>query len=44
VFDGDTTTIVAVTSFGLSQTCTGVGGGYRIDQDDDLEFIGGFLP
>lgn len=44
VFDGDTITIVAVTSFGINQTCTGVGGGYRIDQDDDIEFIGEFLP
>lgn len=44
VFDGGTTTIVAVTSFGLNPTCTGVGGGYRIDQADDLTFINGYLP
>ena len=38
----DTTTsrlIVAVTSFGLSPNCTGIGGAYRIDQPDDLAFL-----
>lgn len=44
IFYGDTLTIVAVTSFGMTKTCTGSGGGYRIDQPDDLEFIGSFLP
>jgi hypothetical protein len=34
--------IVAVTSFGFSVTCSGVDGGYRIDQPDDLRFLAGF--
>lgn len=41
----DTTTsnvVVAVTSFGYSPNCTGVGGAYRIDQPDDLAFLAGF--
>jgi len=42
-FLGDTTTIVAVTSFGVNPNCVGNGGGYRIDQPDDLAFIGSFL-
>jgi hypothetical protein len=35
--------LVAVTSFGLSPNCTGIGGAYRIDQPDDLAFINSFL-
>lgn len=31
--------VVAVTSFGFSPNCTGVGGVYRIDQPDDLAFL-----
>jgi hypothetical protein len=31
-----------VTSFGFSLTCSGVGGGYRIDQPDDLAFLASF--
>jgi hypothetical protein len=41
----DTTTsrlLVAVTSFGYSPNCTGVGGAYRLDQPDDLAFLAGF--
>jgi hypothetical protein len=34
--------IVAVTSFGYSPNCTGVGGAYRLDQPDDLAFLAGF--
>jgi Trypsin len=34
--------VVAVTSFGYSPNCTGVGGAYRLDQPDDLEFLAGF--
>jgi hypothetical protein len=41
-FAGTTTTVVAVNSFGISPNCTN-GGGYRIDQADDLAFIGSFL-
>jgi hypothetical protein len=35
----DGLTVVTVTSFGMSSTCT-AGGYYRIDQEDDLAFIG----
>jgi hypothetical protein len=34
--------LVAVTSFGLSPNCTGIGGAYRLDQPDDLAFLAGF--
>ena len=34
--------LVAVTSFGFSPNCTGVGGAYRLDQPDDLAFLAGF--
>lgn len=33
------TTLVGVNSFGLNGNCAGVGGAYRIDQADDLDFI-----
>jgi len=36
--------VVAVTSFGYSPNCTGVGGAYRLDQPDDLAFLGAYLP
>jgi len=42
-FADSTNTIVAVTSYGLNGNCAGLGAGYRIDQPDDLEFIGSFL-
>lgn len=43
IFDGtESTMVVAVTSFGFSFSCSGVGGGYRIDQPDDLAFLAGF--
>jgi len=35
--------LVAVTSFGLSPNCTGIGGAYRIDQPDDLAFLAQFV-
>lgn len=44
LFLNDTLTIVAVTSFGLNGNCAGTGGGYRIDQPDDLAWISSFLP
>lgn len=34
--------LVAVTSFGLSPNCTGIGGAYRLDQKDDLRFLASF--
>ena len=43
VFLGTSTTIVAVTSFGISPNCTGVDYSYRIDQADVLEWISSFL-
>jgi Trypsin len=42
IFVAGTTTIVAVTSFGISQTCSGSTGGYRMDQQDDLDFLASF--
>ena len=33
-------TVVAVTSFGVNSTCSGTGGSYRVDQPDDLEWLG----
>jgi hypothetical protein len=38
-----TDTVVAVTSFGLNGNCAGTGGGYRIDQADDLDWLDTFL-
>ena len=43
VFWGDTNQIVAVNSFVLNQNCKGLGGGYRVDQADDQDWILGFL-
>jgi hypothetical protein len=34
--------VVAVTSFGESPNCGGIGGVYRLDQPDDLAFLAGF--
>lgn len=39
----DTHVIVAVTSFGLNANCAGTGGGYRVDQEDDRDFVLSFL-
>ena len=38
----DSLLLVAVTSFGYSPNCTGVGGAYRLDQPDDLAFLAEF--
>jgi hypothetical protein len=38
----DSLLLVAVTSFGFSPNCTGVGGAYRLDQPDDLAFLADF--
>ena len=35
----DSLLLVAVTSFGQSPNCTGIGGAYRLDQPDDLRFL-----
>lgn len=42
--DGDDMVLIGVNSFGLNNNCAGIGGAYRIDQQDDLDFIEGFLP
>jgi hypothetical protein len=43
IFDSTSSNlVVAVTSFGFSSTCSGVGGGYRVDQPDDLAFLATF--
>ena len=43
IFWGDSNVLVAVTSFGLNQNCKGLGGGYRVDQTDDQNWINSFL-
>ncbi len=43
MFLNDTNTVVAVTSFGLNGNCAGVGGGYRVDQADDLDWLATFF-
>lgn len=47
-FLNDTNVVVAVTSFGLNGNCAGVGGGYRVDTADDLDWLyaefGALLP
>lgn len=43
VFINDTTTIVAVTSFGMNVNCAGAGGAYRIDTAEDLAWITSFM-
>ena len=40
-FLAGTNVVAAVTSFGLNGNCAGVGGGYRIDQADDLDWLYG---
>jgi hypothetical protein len=42
-FLGESNVVVAVTSFGLNGNCAGVGGGYRVDQADDLEWLATFF-
>jgi Trypsin len=39
---GGTNEIVAVNSFGINGNCTGTDGAYRIDQEDDLDFLAEF--
>lgn len=43
IFPEGTFVVAAVTSFGMSSTCSGGGGGYRLDQKDDLDFVNVFL-
>ncbi len=39
ILEFETDTIWMVNSFGLNQNCAGIGGGYRIDRQDDLTFL-----
>lgn len=39
----DTTTIAGVTSFGLNGNCAGTGGVFRLDRQNVLDFIYGFI-
>ena len=43
VFIEGTSTVVAVTSFGVNSNCAGSGGAYRIDQPDDQDFLDDFI-
>jgi hypothetical protein len=42
IFLKGTNIVVAVTSFGMDPTCASGGGGYRLDQADDLEWFAEF--
>lgn len=42
-FVAGTSTVVAVTSFGMNSTCAGTSGVYRIDTADDLAWLGEFI-
>lgn len=39
----DTDTVVAITSFGVNDTCAGTSGVYRIDTEDDLAFLSSYI-
>ncbi len=43
LFLNDSNVVVAVTSFGINGNCAGVGGGYRVDMPDDLNWVRGFV-
>lgn len=43
-FVDGTNVIAGVTSFGLNGTCSGTGGVYRVDRQDDLDWLATFLP
>ena len=34
--------VLTVTSFGIDENCAAGGGGYRLDQPDDLNFLASF--
>ena len=42
-FLGDSNVVAAVTSFGISPTCGGTGGVYRVDRADDLAWLATFF-
>jgi len=43
-FIDGTNVIAGVTSFGLNGTCSGTGGVYRVDRQDDLDWLATFTP
>jgi hypothetical protein len=43
-FLAESNIVAAVTSFGVNGNCAGTGGGYRVDQADDLDWLATFLP
>lgn len=42
-FLGDTNVVAGVTSFGINGNCAGTGGVFRIDRQNVLDFINGFM-
>ena len=40
---GSSSTIAAVTSFGLNGNCAGTGGVFRLDRKNVLDFVGQYL-
>jgi hypothetical protein len=42
MFLGGENVIGAVNSFGLNSNCAGIGGAYRLDQPDDIEFLSNY--
>jgi secreted trypsin-like serine protease len=40
----DTNVVAGVTSFGLNGNCAGTGGVFRMDRQNVLDFVNGFLP
>jgi hypothetical protein len=40
----DTNIVAGVTSFGLNGNCAGTGGVFRMDRQDVLDFVNGYLP
>lgn len=42
-FVGTSNVVAGVTSFGLNSTCGGTGGVYRVDRQDDLDWLATFL-
>lgn len=41
---GSSRVVAGVTSFGLNGTCGGTGGVFRMDRQDVLDFVNGYLP
>lgn len=42
-FLGDSNVVAGVTSFGINGNCAGTGGVFRMDRQNVLDFVGGFL-